>query len=307
MKTSTILGILLAIALLALGYCGIYVSNKHKAEIAGLTTANTELSDEIKDLQGLKTGLEKDLQDLQAKYSSLAAENEALQGSVEDAQREINKRKAVIYRLTKSVEAKDGEMASLRAQIEGLLNAKSQLEAEINTLKAENEALKAENTKLAADLATTRDEKAALARLNETMEADIANLTLKNFKASGFTVELEKRNKKATAKSRWARKVKVSFDLVDVPEKYHGVRKVYLVITDDTGVPIKKTSPISTKVNINGMEKDIIAVKEQDVDIKESQRLSFSHDLEEKLKKGFYRASVYTDLGLLGTASFRLR
>lgn len=307
MKLNTILIILLAIILCAFGFCGWQIDQERKATIAELTARSVKAETSLQEVQGLKTKLEADLNDLQNKYSALAAENEALQGSVEDAQKEIKRRKSAIYRLTKSLETKDGELATLRNQIEGLINARTQLENDIASLQQENTQLKEENAKLAADLATTQEERAALARLNETMQADIANLTLKNFKASGFTVEVEKKNGKPTTWKAFAKRVRVGFDLVDVPEKYQGLRKVYLVITDDTGVPLKKTSPVSAKISVNGQEQDIIAVSEQNVDIQESQRLSFNHELEEKLKAGFYRASVYTDLGLLGASSFRMR
>ncbi len=307
MKINTILMILLAIAMLAMGYCGYTRNEEVKAEMAALSATNTELGTELKDVQGLKAKLEGDLNELQTKYSSLAAENEALQGSVTDAQKEIKRRRSAIYRLTQESNAKDGEMASLRAQIEGLINERTKLEADINTLQAENTQLKEENAKLASDLATTREEKAALTRLNETMEKDISDLTLANFKASGFTTDVLRKDGKPTRRKVFAKKVNVSFDLVDVPEKYQGVRKVYMVITDDTGVPITKSSPIKAKISVNGQDQDIIAVSEQNVEIQESQRLSFNHELEAKLSPGYYRSSIYTDLGLLGSASFLMR
>ena len=307
MRTNTILFILLALAMLAMGFCGWQHDQKRQAHIADLTSKNTQLGNELQDVSGIKSKLEADLEALQAKYSSLAAENEALQGSVTDAQADIKRRKSAIYRLTQTTNEKDGEIASLRAQIEGLISARTRLEQDISSLQSENAALKEENAKLTADLATTREEKAALTRLNETMEKDIADLTLKNFKANGFTVDVLKKNGKPTRRKMFAKKVNVSFDLVNVPEKYQGVRKVYMVITDDQGVPIKKESPIRAKINVNGNEQDIIAVSEQSVEIQESQRLSFNHDLEEKLNPGYYRASIYTDIGLLGSASFLMR
>ena len=307
MKTNTILMILLAIAMLVMGYCGYTRNEEVKAEMTALSAKNTALGTELKDVQGLKAKLEGDLNALQTKYSSLAAENEALQGSVTDAQKEIKRRKSAIYRLTQASTAKDGEMASLRAQIEGLINERTKLEGDINNLQTENAQLKEENAKLASDLATTRGEKDALARLNETMEKDIADLTLSNFKANGFTTDVLRKDGKPTRRKGFAKKVNVSFDLVGVPEKYQGVRKVYMVITDDTGVPITKSSPIKAKISVNGTEQDIIAVSEQNVEIQESQRLSFNHDLEAKLKPGYYRSSIYTDLGLLGSASFLMR
>lgn len=198
MKTNTILMILLAIAMLVMGYCGWDHNNKVQAQMADLSAKNTALGTELTDVQGLKAKLEGDLNALQTKYSSLAAENEALQGSVTDAQKEIKRRKSAIYRLTQASSAKDGEMVSLRAQIEGLINERTKLEADINNLQSENAQLKEENAKLASDLATTKGEKEALARLNSTMEKDIADLTLSNFKANGFTTDVLRKDGKPT-------------------------------------------------------------------------------------------------------------
>jgi hypothetical protein len=48
------------------------------------------------------------------------------------------------------------------------------------------------------------------------------------------------------------------------------------------------------------------AVSGKEVNITSNQRLSFSHNMEDKLKPGFYRVAVYADLGMLGSANFRL-
>jgi len=305
-----VLGLLLLAALLGLAYCQNDFKTQISAvesQVAGLTAKNTSLSSEISDVQGLKAELEQQVRELEGKYSDLANENESLKGSVKNAKSEIYKRRNVITQLKEDMAAKDGEMASLRSQISSLMGVKSQLESEITSLKTENASLKQENQKLVADLRVSKEEKAELSRLNATIQEEVANLTLDNFKANGFTVEVEKGNTKATSKSRLAKKVSVSFDLVGVPEKYQGVRDLYLVITDESGIPIKKTNPIATTVSLNGQTTDIMAISTQSIDIAESQRLNFVHDLEEKLKKGFYRASVYSNIGLLGSSSFRLR
>jgi integrase len=138
------------------------------------------------------------------------------------------------------------------------------------------------------------------------MQSELKRLTLANFKASGFQVEVEARKPKATATAGKARRVKVSFDLVDVPQEYQGLRPVYLVITDDKGVPIQGSN-IQSKAVVNGASMDIMAVKAKDVNITATQRLSFTHELEEKLRDGFYRVSAFTDIGMLGASSFRLQ
>jgi len=48
------------------------------------------------------------------------------------------------------------------------------------------------------------------------------------------------------------------------------------------------------------------AVSGKEDNITSNQRLSFSHKMEDKLKPGFYRVAVYTDVGMLGSANFRL-
>lgn len=73
------------------------------------------------------------------------------------------------------------------------------------------------------------------------------------------------------------------------------------------GTPIRSENTTQAQVVVNNQRVDIIAQKAQDVNITESQRLSFTHDLEEKLRSGFYRVAVYTDIGLLGAANFRLQ
>ena len=47
--------------------------------------------------------------------------------------------------------------------------------------------------------------------------------------------------------------------------------------------------------NLNTMALNAVSGKE--VNITSNQRLSFSHNMEDKLKPGFYRVAVYADLG----------
>ncbi len=296
----TILVVILLLLLLGVGYWGIKTNSDKKA----LTAQNSELNTKIGDLASLRDGLEREVDSLQQAYASLAQENESLQGSIEDAKANIAQKEATIRKITKQGAS---ETKNLKAQIEELLAAKTQLESSILDLKAENDSLRELTGQLTADLATAKSENEALAALNSTIQDEMKRLTLANFKASAFRVELEKKRPKATAKAGRARRIMVSFDLTDVKKEFRGLRPLYLVITDDKGTPIKTENPIQAKVNVNNQAADIIAVKRQDIDIVENQRLSFTHELEEKLKTGYYRIAVYTDIGLLGASSFRLQ
>ncbi|MEL6926433.1 MAG: hypothetical protein AAFO94_20485 [Bacteroidota bacterium] len=79
------------------------------------------------------------------------------------------------------------------------------------------------------------------------------------------------------------------------------------MITDEKATPIKLTNPIQAEVSVNGQTMQLQAAEAKEVNIEANQRLSFSHDLSEKLGSGYYRVVAYTDIGLLGATSFRLR
>ena len=296
----TIIAVILLLLLMGVGYWGF----KNNSEKKALTAQNAELNTKIGDLASLRDGLERDVDSLQQAYATLAQENESLQGSIANAQEKIAQKEAVIRKISKQ---NASETKNLKAQIEELLAAKTQLESSILDLQSENDSLRALTGQLTADLATAKSENEALATLNSTIQDELKRLTLSNFKASAFRVEVEKKRPKATAKAGRARKIMVSFDLTGVKKEFRGLRSLYLVITDDKGTPIKISNPIQAKVNVNNQSMDILAVKRQEVDIVENQRLSFTHDLEEKLKSGYYRVAVYTDIGLLGASSFRLQ
>ncbi|TAK48790.1 MAG: hypothetical protein EPO28_01090 [Saprospiraceae bacterium] len=296
----TVIIVILLLLLMGTAYWG-YTTHQDKKE---LTSQNTQLTQQMGDLTALKDNLQTEVDSLQNAYATLAEENESLQGSVADAQKKIAEKEAVIRNIKKQTAS---ETNSLQAQIKELLGVKAELQASINNLQVENDSLLALTGQLTADLAVAKTENETLANLNSTIQEKLKRLTLANFKATAFRVEVEKRRPKATAKARQAKRLQVSFDLTGVVAKYQGVRPLYLVVTDDKGTPIKAKNPILAKVNVNNSMMEIQAVKSQEVNIGENQRLSFSYDLEEKLRSGYYRVAVYTDIGLLGAASFRLQ
>ncbi|MCF8247474.1 MAG: hypothetical protein K9J37_20825 [Saprospiraceae bacterium] len=299
-KGLLILVILLLLGLIGLGYWG-YTTNNAKKELA---SQNDALNGQVGDLSGLRDDLQRQVDSLETAYSSLAEENKTLLGSVTSAEKTIASQSAAITKIKKQ---SANETANLKSQIEQLLKAKMQLEGNIQNLQSENDSLRMVTGQLTNDLASAKSENDALATLNKTIQDEMKKLTLANFKASAFRVELEKKRPKATAKAGRARRVLVSFDLTAVKPEFRGLRPLYLVITDDKGTPIKNSNPIAAKVVINGQAMDILAVQKKDTDVVENQRLTFSHTLEDKLKSGYYRVAVYTDIGMLGAASFRLQ
>lgn len=299
-KGLLILVILLLLGLIGLGYWG-YTLNQEKKE---LTSQNESLNGQVGDLASLRDDLRQQVDSLELAYNTLAEENKNLQGSMDQAESTIASQSAAITKIKKQ---SANETANLKAQIEELLRAKVQLEANIKNLVAENDSLRTVTGQLTTDLASAKSENDALNTLNKTIQDEMKKLTLANFKASAFRVEVERRKPKATAKAGRARRVLVSFDLMEVKQQFRGLKPLYLVITDDKGTPIKTSNPVKSQVTVNGQVQDIIAVQQKDIDITENQRLSFNYELEDKLKSGYYRVAVYTDIGLLGAASFRLQ
>ncbi len=311
MKTRTILGIiavLLLLFLLGTAFWGYGL----KTEKEQLISEKTMLTNELGAIEILKSDLEAEVDSLESAYFSLADENESLQESLSSEKARVRRRdqriKSISNALAKEQTDNGAEVSDLRSQIQGLLASKAALESSIFSLRSENDSLRNATVGLTKDLGKAREDNLAMANLNRSMEGELDRLTLANFKASAFNVEFLKRNnKKVTSKSRRAKRVKVSFDLTSVPQEYQGVRPVYLVITDEKATPIKLQKPISAKVVVNGQSQDIMAAEAKEVNVQKSQRISFTHELDEKLSSGYYRISVYTDIGLLGATNFRLR
>lgn len=302
MKSRGLIIIAAILALLALlaGWWGL----GQKKERLALAEQNEVLNSSLNDLQVLKEDLAEEVDSLLMAYESLAEENTALEGSLAEVESRLSQKDAAL-RSSKNQNA--SEVNNLRAEIQELLATKAQLEETIYAIKEENDSLRNVTGRLEADLTAVRADNEALNKMNNTIQDELKKLTLANFKATAFQVETERRSSKATAKSGRTRRIKVTFDLTNVPDEYQGTRPLYLVITNENGVPITSDNPLQTQSVVGGQRMDLIAQEAKEVNVGDSQRLSFSHDLSEKLDRGFYRASVFTDIGLLGAASFRLQ
>lgn len=310
MNSRNVLAIVVAILALLLCWTG-YKSYSLGNQVTELEAKNKSLNERVGNLETLKVDLQTQVDSLESQYNVLNEENAALATTAAEAQARVNRRNATIKKLRAAAELQEStatDNANLQSQISALLAAKSQLEANINDLKTENSALREKLGIAEASLTKAKDDNVALDALNKSMQAEIANLTLSNFKATAFQVEVEKRRKeKVTSKSKRARTIKASFDLTNVPPKYQGVRPIYMVISDENSNPIYLDNPIKATVRVNNSDSQIIAAEKKEINIKENQRLAFNHKLSKRLSKGYYRVIVYTDIGVLGASTIRLR
>lgn len=311
MNARNVLGIIATILAVLLCWTS-YKSCGLSKSIDEVKAQNVSLNEKVGDLEQLKSDLQTQVDSLESAYNTLSEENATLATTVEEEKAKSRRRYSTIKKLKTSHEAAlsaaTSENASLRAQISALLAAKSQLESNINDLQTENQSLRDKLGMVEENLTKAKSANDELDQLNKAMQSEIANLTLANFKATAFQVEVEKKwGSKLTAKGRKAKRIKASFDLTNVPEKYQGVRPIYLTITDANASPIYLENPIKATVSVNGQDSQILAAEQKEINIKENQRISFNHQLGKKLKKGFYRVVVYTDIGVLGASTIKLR
>ncbi|MEL6972384.1 MAG: hypothetical protein AAFZ63_20785 [Bacteroidota bacterium] len=293
------------VVILALALIGslIWGSSKN-TEAQELQQDNTEVNEALDAMTSLRDQLAREVDSLAGEYDLLASENVELNGQLAGTRDELSNAQAALGRAKRNAAA---EINDLRAQIEELTSVRGELQTSIGALESENANLREQMGILETDLAASRQEAEELTTMATSMEGEIRQLTYENFKATAFQISPEVKRGNATSKSSRARRIAMSFDVANVPTEYQGLRPIYIVITDEKGTPIPRTDYITTTVNVNGQPQNIMAVEAREENIGESQRLSFAHELEEKLDAGYYRVTVYTDVGVLGSSNFRLR
>lgn len=302
-QNSNIYGIVVTVLLLLAAALGYFFWQKSRGYLA----ENEKVKIEKETLANEKAVIEATLDSLSSAYSALRTENESLQGRVNASAEIVQKKEATIQQI-KNTAVKD--VANLREQVEALRKAKIELETIISTLKAENDALKQENQRLTEENTQLKGSNTELTGqvqdLAKQLEEQIRKTQSAVFKASSFSVQLERKNDKLTYRAKKARELFISFDLADVPKPYQGQQKLYMVITDDKGNPVQSANPTKTTVYAPSGPVEIAAQQVKEVVLDNTQRLSFNHKLDERLKAGNYVVAIYCDKGLLGAATFKL-
>lgn len=299
-------GLTVAVVLLAIALIGSLIwGSSTSGKVDKLQADKMAVSASLEDMSTLRDQLAAEVDSMVMQYNQLAQENSSLQGQMAQSSEDLNRAKAA---LSKAKRSSAGEINDLRAQIEELQRVKQDLQLNMDTMLAQNDSLRMEIGVLEGDLAMSTEQNTMLNESNLQKDSEIKSLTYQSFKATSFEISPEVNSGNATAKSGRARRIKASFDLEDVPTDYQGPRPIYLVITDETGTPIPRTDYIRTTIKpLDGQPQDIMAVEVKEEELAASQRLTFTHELENKLDAGNYTLSAYTDVGFLGSSTFRLR
>lgn len=255
----------------------------------------------VDSLTQVKMQLEQELDNLSQDYAALRTENESLQGQIAQSATIVEQKEIVIKQIKSDASR---EVKALEKQIEDLKKIRAEYETIITLLREENRQLREENQRLTEENTQLQGRVEDIAK---QLEEQIRKTQSAQFRATSFRVEVVRRADKLVTKARQARELLISFDLVDVPPVYQGPQKLYLVVTDDKGKPIPTTNPIQTTVYAPTGPVEIQAQQAKQVVLETTQRMSFSYQLEDRLKAGSYVVAIYCDKGLLGASSFRLR
>ncbi len=299
--TSILLGIGLVLAVLAASFFG-YQWNAEKRSNAMLRT-------EVDSLETVRDGLMTEVNSLQLQYASISMENDSLRGSMFSARGVIAQLEEQLRRtqrrattdataLRDQIGVLEGQVSSMQMAIDSLMRVNQELRSENETLK---EALTAANTENVS-LKGRVDE---LQMAKDLLERRTSQLADQAFRTSAMQVNVMRNNEKTTIKSGRVKRIKVSFDLVEVPEEYHGEQTLYLTITDANGNPVSSTAD-QIRVGRDRQSLVINVLESKKLNVKQSQRIDFTHDLDEKMKKGYVVISIYADKGLLGSTMYQL-
>ncbi len=248
----------------------------------------------------VKVDLESHLDQLEMAFTDLSTANDTLAQRLATAT-DIVAAKETLIREIKTQNLR--EEKALRAQVQRLQTMKDRYETIIAVLDQKNVALRAENARLRGTADSLSME---ISDLGRRLEAQIRQTLSAQYKATSFRVEMERRNDKLTVRARRTRELNISFELNQVPAAYQGNQQIYLVLTDDRGLPIASENPVRANIRTDKGNLEVIAQATQTQDVVANQRIALSYKLEDRLKKGTYIVSVYSEKGLLGVASFRL-
>lgn len=277
-------------------------SQEFQKKTINLTNQVTECGNQMSELDALKNSLQAEIDSLMGSYQSVKEANDKLKKKVSRKNRQLAKKNSAIAEME---ETNDLQSLSLMEQIKQLMAVKASVQTKIQTVARQNDSLVVVIEVKKDMMRQARRIARQMAKQNEELVEENEGLTLKNFKATAFLVELEGKNGKVASKAKKIKKIKVSFDLNEIDEKYHDHRPIYLVIKGDKNQSITAKELIPAHIQRENLSEHIQALMRKPVQVEENQRLMFEFDTEDKLESGVYEIEIYTDIALLGVASFR--
>lgn len=293
-----VLAVLLLLALIGVGY--FWSQNK------GLQGTVQELNQEVSMLDELRTALLEDIEGLQTDIEGLQLDNDSISYIVEEAKSTIQSQRAQIEQIKRDF-ARDAK--GMKAEIEQLKKFKEELAAVVEQLQAENVELAESNRILSEEVTVAQEQNEQLSGEVNQLEKNLKATEAESARADNFQIDAFKKSGKATTNPKRAKEITVSFDIKKFPADMVGEHMVYLALSDGNGTPIEVANPVKATIrpNTGGDAIQIIAQQAQELFLENGKRIEMTVEPLEKLLPGNYKAAVYVDWAMLGSAAIYMK
>ncbi|MBR1698245.1 MAG: hypothetical protein IJ714_00465 [Bacteroidales bacterium] len=253
----------------------------------------------VKDLEGEKAELARQMVELQNDFNTLNSDYESINHQLDTSREQVA---MLIEKLSKTeatnrskIRQYEKELGTLRAIMKGYI---VQIDS-LNTL----------NKRLTADAAAARKEAAESRRANEELTAQVENLSSqvnagKVLKARAISLVGHYGNDKAGDRHSRVRYMVANLSLVENSLADRGPVRVYVRVKDPEGLLLINNESVDFMVN--GVPLQATASREVDYEGSEVDLSIYINDTGD-FSKGVYSLEVYTEKGLLGRAECMLR
>ena len=253
----------------------------------------------VKDLEGEKAELARQMVELQNDFNTLNSDYESINHQLDTSREQVA---MLIEKLSKTeatnrskIRQYEKELGTLRAIMKGYI---VQIDS-LNTL----------NKRLTADAAAARKEAAESRRANEELTAQVENLSSqvnagKVLKARAISLAGHYSNDKAGDRHSRVRYMVANLSLVENSLADRGPVRVYVRVKDPEGLLLINNESVDFMVN--GVPLQATASREVDYEGSEVDLSIYINDTGD-FSKGVYSLEVYTEKGLLGRAECMLR
>lgn len=273
--------------------------------LIGLTIFTIKFYNEEKEnaaiLQKEKAAIENELNELIVKYDEAIQENEIMDQDLVDARHRIN-------RLLDSVKEYEANLVLI-----------TRYRREISNLKAEKErlfrvvdSLSAKNRQMEMTIDSTQIQLSEKTRLSDSLQATNTDLSNKITKASRLKITnlrgegvIVRNSGKIVENDRTRRidQIRTCFTISANELAEAGDKKLYVQVYNPENELVGDKIPIEHDGGVMVYSAETTVYYENN----ELDVCILANTLEEKLIEGIYKAYVYNDATLIGTASFRLR
>ena len=310
-----VLGIAIAAIICLLAVNAYLLYNKSK-----LTTANTQLTNQLDETSKLKLELEQQYNESLSKLEEMRGDNEEMNTMIDKQKADLQAQKNQIAGLLKN----KGDLSKAKEQIAQLVSQRDQFMAQLEELKMKNEQLTAEKTQLSTDLEAEKSNtqnltaaKAALVSEKENLTSQNEKLNTKVTRASVIAVskveitgfKIDSKNKEH--KKRFAKNIdrlRVCFDAAANDITDGGTESFFIRMISPTGETLAREDMGSGTLTTTDTREKVRYTSVKDIEYsKTATQICLNWDQAEALAKGVYQVEIYNKGYKCGEGSFKLK